>query len=125
MQENQISQVVLDSAIQIHKALGPGLLESVYEATLAYELTKRGLKVITQQGLPVIYEKVKLDLGFRIDLIAQDKVIVEIKSVETLAPVHRKQVLTYLRLANMKLGLLINFNVEKVVDGYHRIVNNL
>lgn len=125
MHENQISQIILDSAIKIHRALGPGLLESVYEAALTYELRQRGLSVITQQAIPVVYENVKLEIGFRADLIVDNKVIVEIKSVEAIAPVHQKQVLTYLRLADRRLGLLINFNVEILKHGYHRVVNNL
>jgi GxxExxY protein len=125
MTENEIARVVVDAALKIHKTLGPGLLESVYETTLEFELQKRGLGVLHQVGLPVYYEDVKLDLGYRVDLIIADKVIVEVKSVEALAPVHRKQLLTYLRLMNLRLGLLINFNVELIKDGIHRVVNGL
>ena len=125
MTENQIATVILDAAFKIHRILGPGLLESVYQATLDFELQKRGLRVSQQVGLPVYYEDIKLELGFRIDLIVADKVIIEIKSVETLAPVHKKQLLTYLRLMNLRLGLLLNFNVELMKDGIQRVVNGL
>ena len=110
---------------KIHKRLGPGLLESVYEATLAYELAKRGLQLRRQQSMPVVYEAVRMDVGFRADLIVEGKVIVEIKSIDAIAPVHRKQLLTYLRLTDKRLGLLINFNVELIKDGITRVVNNL
>ena len=125
MRENEIAKIVVDAAFKIHKTLGPGLLESVYETTLDFELRKRGLAVLQQVGLPVYYEEVKLELGYRVDLIVAQKVIVEIKSVEALAPVHKRQLLTYLRLANLRLGLLINFNVELIKDGIHRVVNGL
>lgn len=104
---------------------GPGLLESVYETTLAYELIKRGLTVRRQQAMPVVYESVRMDIGFRADLIIADKDIVEIKSIEAVSPVHRKQLLTYLRLTDKRLGLLINFNVELLKGGLTRVVNNL
>ena len=109
MTENSISAAVVDAAYKIHTTLGPGLLESVYQATLNYELQKRGLSVRQQVGLPVYYEALKLEIGYRVDLIVGDQVIVEIKSVEALALVHKMQLLTYLRLANLRLGLLINF----------------
>ena len=125
MTENHIAAVVVDAALKIHKTLGPGLLESVYQATLSFELQRRGLSVTQQLGLPVYYEEVKLDLGFRVDLVVGDKVVVEIKSVEALVPVHRKQLETYLRLMNMRLGLLINFNVELMKYGIQRVVNRL
>ena len=125
MTENEIVTVILDAAFKIHRILGPGLLESVYQATLDYELRKRGLRVIQQAGLPVYYEEIKLELGFRVDLIVADKVIIEIKSVEALAPVHRKQLLTYLRLMNLRLGLLLNFNAELMKNGVQRVVNGL
>ena len=125
MTENSIATLVVDAAFKIHKTLGPGLLESVYQATLNYELQKRGLNVQQQVGLPVYYETLKLEIGYRVDLIVGDKVIIEIKSVEALALVHRMQLLTYLRLANFRLGLLINFNVERIRDGIHRVVNGL
>jgi GxxExxY protein len=105
--------------------LGPGLLESVYETTLAYELAKRGLAFRRQQAMPVVYESVKMDIGFRADLVVDGKVIVEIKSIDAIAPVHRKQLLTYLRLTDKRLGLLINFSVELIKDGITRVVNNL
>ena len=126
MTENEISKIVLDAAFEIHKTLGPGLLESVYEAIMEYELIHTyGLKVSRQQGIPVIWKGVKLDLGFRSDLIVEEKVIVELKSVENLPLVYPKQVLTHLRLTNLKLGMLINFNVVLLKDGIKRIVNNL
>lgn len=125
MTENQIATLILDAAFKIHKTLGPGLLESVYEATLDFELQKQGLRVIRQIGLPVHYEGIKLELGFRVDLIVGEKVIIEIKSVESLAPVHKKQLLTYLRLMNLRLGLLLNFNVELMRNGIQRVVNGL
>lgn len=125
MTENEIASVVVDAALKIHKTLGPGLLESVYQATLSFELQKRGLRVVEQLALPVYYEGVKLDLGYRVDLLVGDKVVIEIKSVEAVAPVHRKQVHTYLRLMNKRLGLLVNFNVELMKDGIQRVVNRL
>jgi GxxExxY protein len=125
MTENQIAAAVVDAAFKIHRTLGPGLFESVYEATLEYELQTRGLQVAHQIGLPVHYEEVKLELGFRVDLIIDEKVIVEIKSIEALAPVHKKQLLTYLRLTGLRLGLLINFNVELIRHGIQRVVNKL
>ena len=125
MTENEIARIVVDAAFKIHTTLGPGLLESVYEAVLDFELRRRGLQVSRQVGLPVHYEGVKIELGFRIDLIAHKKLIIEVKSVETLAPVHKKQLLTYLRLTDLRLGLLINFNVERIKDGIQRVVNGL
>ena len=125
MNENQIAAAVVDAAFKIHTTLGPGLLESVYEAILEYELRNRGLSVLRQIGLPVYYEGLKLEIGYRVDLIVGDKVIIEIKSIEALAPIHKRQLLTYLRLANMRLGLLINFNVERIKDGIQRVVNGL
>lgn len=125
MTENEIAKIIVDAAFKIHIALGPGLLESVYQATLSYELKKRGLNVAQQVGLPVYYEEVKLELGFRVDLIAGDKVVIEIKSTEALAPIHRKQLATYLRLMDLRLGLLLNFNVELMKDGIQRVVNRL
>ena len=125
MTENQIATIVVGYALKIHRALGPGLLESVYEATLAFELNRRGLQALTQQKVPVVYEEVRLELGFRPDIIIDSKVIVEVKSIEALAPVHRKQLETYLRLTGMHLGLLINFNVELIKNGIQRVVNRL
>ncbi len=123
MTENEIATAVVDAAFKIHTTLGPGLFESVYEAALEFELQKRGLSVVHQVGLPVHYEEVRLELGFRVDLIVDGKVIVEIKSVEVLAPVHKKQLLTYLRLTDLRLGLLINFNVELIKHGIQRVIN--
>lgn len=125
MTENEIAKVIVDSAFKIHKALGPGLLESVYEAALTYELEKRALKVARHVAIPVAYEEVQLEIGFRADLIVEDKVIVEIKSVEAIARVHEKQLLTYLRLTGKRLGLLINFKEALIKDGIRRIVNGL
>ena len=125
MTENEIATAILDAAFKIHRTLGPGLLESVYQATLNFELQKRGLRVLQQVGLPVYYEEIKLEVGFRVDLIVAEKVIIEIKSVEALAPVHTKQLLTYLRLMNLRLGLLLNFNEELMKNGIQRVVNGL
>ena len=125
MTENEISKQVVDAAFKIHTRLGPGLLESVYEAVLAYELSKRGLRVERQKAIPVVCEEVRLDEGFRADLVVEGKVIIELKSVEAIAPVHKKQVLTYLRLSNLKLGLLVNFGEELIKDGISRVVNGL
>lgn len=111
-------------AYKIHTTLGPGLLESVYETVLVYELEKRGLNFVRQQPIPVVYERVRLEEGFRADIIVENKVIIEIKSVEAVAPVHKKQLLTYLRLTNLRLGLLINFNAL-IRDGITRIANGL
>ena len=125
MTENDIASLIVDAALKVHRTLGPGLLESVYQATLTYELRNRGLQVREQVALPVYNETVKLELGFRVDLIVDDRVVVEIKSIEALAPVHQKQLLTYLRLMDLRLGLLINFNVELIRDGIKRVVSRL
>lgn len=125
MTENEISKIIVDCAFKIHTTLGPGLLESVYKAVLIYELEKRGLAVKFEQPIPVVYEEVKLDLGFRADIVVENRVVVETKSVEALAPVHAKQLLTYLRLMDKRLGLLINFNVDLIKDGIKRVVNGL
>jgi len=125
MHENEISGIIVDCCLHVHKTLGPGLLESVYEEVLSYELIRRNLKVQRQVGIPVLYDEIKMELGFRADIIVEDKVIIEIKSVEAIAPVHQKQLLTYLRIANKKLGLLVNFNEALIKDGITRIVNNL
>ena len=122
---NEISQLIIGFAIKVHTALGPGLLESAYEECLYYELVKEGLKVEKQKALPLIYEEIKLEVGYRLDLIVEDKVIIEIKACEGLTDVHLAQVLTYLKLSDVKLGLLINFNVTRVKDGIKRVVNNL
>ena len=121
--ENEISSKVIGAAITIHKELGPGLLESTYEICLAYELREMGLTVKQQQALPVVYKNVKLDAGYRIDLLIENKVIVEIKSVEALADIHTAQLLTYLKLKDVKLGLLINFNEVLLKNGIKRILN--
>jgi GxxExxY protein len=125
LNENAIAREIVDSAVRIHRSLGPGLLESVYEAVLSHELSLRALRFVRQQDIPVIYDSVRIEIGFRADLIVEDKVIVEIKSVEVLAPVHSRQLLTYLRLADKRLGLLINFNVALIKDGISRVVNGL
>ncbi len=125
MHENEISGIILDAAMKIHQTLGPGLLESVYEVVLAHELERRGLRVERQVPIPVIYEGVHLGEGFRADLVVEGKVIVELKSIEQVAPVHKKQLLTYLRLCGMHLGILINFNVNLLKDGFHRVVDKL
>jgi GxxExxY protein len=125
MTENAIAKEVVDAAFRVHTTLGPGLLESVYQTVLAYELGRRGRRTVSQQAIPVIYNGIRIDTGFRADLIVEDKVIVEIKSVELVAPVHKQQLLTYLRLADKRLGLLINFHVALIKDGISRIVNGL
>jgi len=125
MTENEIAKKVVEAAYTAHTRLGPGLLESVYEAVLTHELQKCGLRVARQVPVPVVYEGVRFDEGFRADLVVEDKVILELKSVESVAPVHKKQLLTYLRLADKRLGLLINFGAPLIRDGITRIVNNL
>ncbi|MBN1250557.1 MAG: GxxExxY protein [Bacteroidales bacterium] len=125
MNENEISYKVIGAAIELHKTVGPGILESAYENALAYDLKEMGLDVKQQYPMPFIYKNVKQDIGYRIDLIVDNKVIIEIKSVETLAPIHFAQTLTYLRLSGLKLALLINFNSKLLKDNIHRIVNNL
>jgi GxxExxY protein len=116
MTENSIARDVVDAAFRIHTTLGPGLLESVYGIILSHELTRRGLRVIGQQPIPIVYENLKIETGFRADLVVEEKVIIEIKSVEAIAPVQKKQLLTYLRLADKRLGLLINFNVALIKE---------
>jgi len=125
MNENEISKVVFDCALKVHKSLGPGLLESAYEECLFYELKKSGLNVEKQKPLPLLFEGVKLEIGYRIDLIVENKVVLEMKAVEALNDVHLAQVLTYLRLSNCKLGMLINFNVTLIKNEVRRVVNNL
>ncbi|HNV29602.1 MAG TPA: GxxExxY protein [Cyclobacteriaceae bacterium] len=125
MSENELSKIIVNSCYQIHKELGPGLFESVYEECLCFELNQQGLFVERQKELPVIYKSIKMEIGFRTDLIVENKVIVEIKSVEAITPVHQKQVLTYLRLTRLKLGLLVNFNESLIKSGIQRIVHNL
>jgi GxxExxY protein len=125
MTENEIAKQIVDASFKIHKALGPGLLESAYQAILIFELQKLGLRIEAEKPVPVIYESVMLEIGFRADLIVEEKVIVELKSIEQIAPVHKKQLLTYLRLADKRLGLLINFGAPLIKDGITRIVNGL
>jgi len=125
MHENDISFEVRKAAFKVHTTLGPGLLESVYEVALAYELKQAGLLVRAQVPLPMVYAGIQMEAGFRLDLLVQEKVIVEIKSVEALQEVHFKQLLTYLKLSNLKLGQLINFNVVHLKDHMHRLVNGL
>ena len=125
MDENEIARAVLDAAFRIHTKLGPGLLESVYESVLAYELTKRGFDVARQVSIPIRYDNLIFDEGFRLDLLVDDAVVVELKSVEAFAPVHAKQVITQLRLSGKRLGLLINFGEVHLRNGIKRLVNNL
>ena len=125
MTENEISHLIVGSALKVHTALGPGLLESAYEACLQYELIKTGLRVEAQKPLPLVYESVKLECGYRIDLMVESKVIIEVKSVEAVAEIHFAQVLTYLRLSGLRLALLMNFNVLHMKDGIRRIANKL
>jgi GxxExxY protein len=125
MTENELSKIIVDVAYKIHTRLGPGLLESVYEEIMTYEFQKLDLQVSRQRGIPVVWEEKRMELGFRADLIVENKVIIELKSVEILAPVHLKQLLTYLKITGLKLGLLINFNEPLIKDGITRIVNNL
>lgn len=120
---NKITEAIISSAIAVHKELGPGLLESTYETCLFYELAERGLKVERQKALPVIYRGIQLDCGYRIDLFVEEKVIVELKTVERLEPIHEAQLLSYLKLSECTVGLLINFNVMLLRDGIKRIVN--
>ena len=125
MTENELSKIIVNTAYQIHQKLGPGLLESVYEEIMYYELSKQGFNVERQKGIPVIWDELRMEIGFRADLIIERKVIIELKSVEAIAPVHPKQLLTYLKLTGLKLGLLINFNEPLIKNGITRIVNNL
>ncbi len=125
MSENELSKIIVNACYNIHVELGPGLLESVYEEILYYELIEQGLKVERQKAIPLIWKDIKMKVGFRADLIVENKVVVELKSVETIIPVHPKQLLTYLKITKLKLGLLINFNEKLIKDGVTRIVNNL
>ncbi|MBX2922295.1 MAG: GxxExxY protein [Chitinophagaceae bacterium] len=125
MIENEVATLALDIAFGIHRKYGPGLFESVYEEIFCYELSKREVFFTRQQAIPLVHEEIKLEVGFRSDVIIDNKVIVEIKSIEALANIHFKQVLTYLKLSDLKLGLLINFNVVLLKDGIHRIANKL
>lgn len=123
MTHNEVTGAIIDTAITVHRLLGPGLLESVYLQVMAHELRKRGLRVRTEVPVPVVWEDVRLEVGFRADLLVEEMVAVELKSVEALAPVHKKQLLTHLRLMDKRVGLLINFGVEVLKDGIHRVVN--
>ncbi len=123
--ENEIARIIYDVAFDLHRTIGPGLLESAYENALADELAEKGLHVRQQQPIPFIYKDVKLEVGYRVDILIEQKVLIEVKSVETLAPVHFAQTLTYLRLASLKLGILINFNTALLKHGIHRVVNGL
>ncbi|HEY5270378.1 MAG TPA: GxxExxY protein [Anaerolineales bacterium] len=120
---NKITEAIIGAAIDVHRALGPGLLESAYQACLAYELIERGRKVEQQKALPIVYKNIHLDAGYRLDLLIDDKVIVEIKSVDSIAPIHEAQLLSYLRLSKKKVGLIINFNVKVLRYGIRRLVN--
>ena len=125
MDENELATILVDIVYQVHITLGPGLLESVYEEAISFELAQQNLEFKRQQGIPVNYKGVKLDLGFRADIIVENKIIIEIKSVDLLASVHFKQVLTYLKLTDLRLGLLFNFNSALIKHGIKRVVNNL
>ncbi|TAL51724.1 MAG: GxxExxY protein [Chitinophagaceae bacterium] len=125
MTENEISNKVIGLAIEVHSALGPGLLESAYKECLCYMVNKSGLFVEKEKPMPLVYENVKLDCGYRIDLLIENKLVIEIKSVEALNDIHLAQTLTYMKLGNYKLGLLMNFNVLKLKDGIKRVVNGL
>jgi GxxExxY protein len=125
MEVNEISGQIVDAAIKVHTALGPGLLESAYEACLMFELSRRGLRVQRHVELPVVYEGVQIEVGYRVDLLVEDAIVVEVKSISELAPIHKAQLLTYLKLSGHKVGLLMNFNVELLKDGIKRMVNQL
>ena len=125
MRENELSRVIYDCAHGVYSKLGPGLLESAYEACLCYELSKRGISIENQVSLPLEYEGVKLEAGYRVDILVERKVIIEIKAIEHIMPVHKAQLLTYLRLSGCKLGMLINFNVSYIGEGITRVVNGL
>lgn len=120
---NKLSGEIIGAAIEVHKALGPGLLESAYQECLFYELANKGYHVVKEQPMPIVYKEVKLDHGYRMDLLVENKIVIEIKTVDAFSDVHFAQVLTYLKLGNYKLGLLINFNVLKLKDGIKRIIN--
>jgi len=125
MELNDITDRIISSAIKVHKALGPGLLESAYEACLLHELRKNGLKAESQVGLPIHYDGIILDVGYRVDILVEDSIIVELKAVEKIIPIHEAQLVSYLKLSGRKLGLIINFNVLLLKDGIKRMVNNL
>ena len=123
MRENELSNIIIGCAIEVHKQLGPGLLESAYQECLYYELKQKDLKVRKEKPMPIIYKDIKLDHGYRIDLLVEEKVVIELKTVEYLTEVHTAQILTYLKLGNYKLGLLLNFHMSKLRDGIKRIIN--
>ena len=123
--ENSVAHIIVDAAFKVHTTLGPGLLESVYKTVLAYELKKRGLRVETELRVPIVYDELEFDEGFRLDLLVEDLVVIELKSVERTIPVHKKQTLTYVRLTHKRLGLLINFGEALIKNGISRIVNGL
>ena len=125
MTENELSNIIIGTAIEVHKALGPGLLESAYKECLFFKLTQQGLKAVKEKPIPLIFEEVKLDCGYRIDILVENKVVIEIKSVDALNDIHLAQTLTYLKLGNFKLGLLINFNVVSLKSCIKRVVNGL
>lgn len=125
MESKDVSRPVIDAAMRVHSVLGPGLLESAYAACMFHELQKRGWKVLAQVALPVVYDGVRIDVGYRLDLLVEDSLIVELKAVEKVSPVHEAQLLSYLKLSGHKIGLLINFNVLHLRDGIKRMVNNL
>jgi len=125
MTENEISYIIRGAIFKVYNAFGPGLLESVYVAALIFEINKKKLKVLKEVAIPVYYQNEKLEVGFRLDLLVENKVIIEVKSIEILADVHHKQVLTYLKLSNIKLGILVNFNVDDIELGIYRKVNGL
>ena len=125
MSENELAHIAVDVAIKLHRELGPGLLESVYQKVMAYELRKRGLRCEEEVPLPVVWESVKLNVGFRVDLFVERKLVIELKSIERIAPVHKKTLLTYLRLANCRLGLLMNFGEELMKSGISRVANGM
>lgn len=125
MPENEISKIVVEEAIYIHKSIGPGMLESAYVHCLAYRLVRRGLNVRTQVAVPLIFEEVKLECGYRADIVIENKVVIEVKSIEVIAPIHLAQTLTYLRFLNLKLGMVLNFSSILMKDGIRRVVNNL
>ena len=125
LSENDLTKRIIGAAISVHKELGPGLLESTYEACLAYELAEREMKFERQKNVPIIYRSIRLDCGYRVDLLVEGKVIVEIKAIERLEPIHEAQLLSYLKLSGCKVGLLINFNVKILKSGIRRFVNEL
>lgn len=123
MENNQLTRAIIGAAIEVHKRMGPGLLESAYRACLAYELRKRGFNVIEEKPVPVFYDEIQLECGFRADLLVNDKVVVELKAKTAVLPIDKAQTLSHLRLLNLRVGLLINFHEEKLVDGVHRVIN--